>query len=133
MFHDAFECADHVVIFRRDERECVAGALGASRASDAVNISIGGIGHVEVDNVRDAVDIETARRDVGGDHDLEMSRFETVQGALALSLCTVAVQARHSKARVRDLAGDLVGAVFGAREDQHRIGIGLLEQFQQQT
>ena len=60
-------------------------------------ITIGGVGHVVVDDMRDAIDIKTTRCDVGGNHDLEVSRFETVQGALALSLCTVAVQARDSK------------------------------------
>ena len=49
--HDAFESPDHVVIFRRDERERVAGALGAAGAPDAMDVGIGRIGHVEVDNM----------------------------------------------------------------------------------
>ena len=129
MFHNAFESPYHIAVFISDERERVTRALCASCASNSVNIGIGGIRHVEVDDVRDTVDIETARRDVGCDHDLKVSRFETVQGALALSLCAVAVQARHSETRVRDLPRHFISAMFGARKDQHRIGIGLLEQF----
>ncbi len=77
-FHDAFELADHILIFISDQREGIAGALSASRASDAMDVRIRRIGHVIVDDVRDAVDIETARGDVGGDHDREVSRFETM-------------------------------------------------------
>ena len=131
--HDAFECPDHIVIFRRDERERVAGALGASRATDAMDVGVGGVGHVEVDDVRDAVDIETACRNVSGDHDGEVSAFETTQGLLALSLCAVAVEACDAMSSVRALARQFVGAMFGAGKDEHRIGVGLLEQFQQQS
>jgi hypothetical protein len=49
--HDALELADHVVVFRRDESKRVTGALGASRPPDAMDVSIGGIGHIIVDDV----------------------------------------------------------------------------------
>ena len=130
LFHNAFEPADHIRILRCDERERVACAFGASRAPDAMDVRIGSVGHVVVDDVRDAVNIETARRDVGGDHDLEVSRFESLQSLFALSLCAVAVQARGAETRVADLPRHFIGAMFRPREDQHRIGIGLLEQFQ---
>ena len=130
--HDAFESSDHVIVFRCDERERVACALCASSAPDAMDVGVGSVGHVEVEDVRDAVDIETTRRDVGGDHDREMSALETAEGLLALSLCTIAVQTCDAMSGVRDLARQLIGAMFGAGKDEHRIGIGLLEQFQQQ-
>jgi hypothetical protein len=76
----------------------------------------------------DALNIEAARRDVGGDQDVEMSRFETMQSALALSLCAVAMQARYAVTRVRNLPRHFIGTVFGASEDQYRIGIDLLKQ-----
>jgi len=119
--HDPFELSDYVVVVRCDERERVACALRAPRAPDAMDVGVGGIGHVVVDNVRDAVNIETARRNVCGDHDVKVSAFEAVQGVLALSLCAVAVQACDAMTRVRDLPRHFVGAMFRAREDQHRI------------
>ena len=130
--HDPFERPNHIPIFISDQCERVASALGASRASDAVDVGIGSVGHVIVDDVCDAVNIETARRDVGGDHDVKVSRFETVQGVLALSLGAVAVQARDAMTRVRDLLRHFISSMFRAREDQHRIRVGLLKQFQQQ-
>ena len=85
-FHNAFEFADHIRIFWCDERERIACTFGATGSSDSVNVGIGCIGHVKVDDVRDAFDIESAGGDVGGDHDVEVSAFETVQRVLTLPL-----------------------------------------------
>ena len=132
MSHDALKAADHVIVFRGDQGERVTGALGASSAADTVDVGVGSIGHIVVDDVRDAVDIQAAGGDVGGDHNAEVSGLEAVQSLLTLSLSAVAVQAGDTEARVRDLPGNLVGAVFGAGEDEYRIGVDLFEQFQQQ-
>lgn len=50
----------------------------------------------------------------GGDHDREVSTFETAQGLLTLSLCAIAMQARDLMSRKCDLACHLVRAMFGA-------------------
>ena len=126
--HDALEGSDHIVVFRCDKRERVPGALGASRATDAVDISVGGVGHIVVDDVRDAVDVETARRNIGGDHDAEVSSLEAAQRLFALPLRAVAVQTRDTESCVSDLTRDLVGTVFRAGEDQNGLGIDLPEQ-----
>ena len=125
--HDSFEGPDHVVVFWCDERERVPGALGAACAPNAMDIRVGGIRHVVVDNVGDTVDIEPARGDVGGDHDAEVTGLETAQGLFTLPLRSVAVQARDAKPRVCDLPRHFVRAVFCAREDQNRVSIDLLE------
>jgi hypothetical protein len=130
--HDTFESADHIPIFIGHQRERVAGAVGASRTTDAMDIGVGGVGHIVVDHVRDALNIETARSNVGGNHDGEVSRFETVQSSFALSLRAVAVQTRDSEPGVRDLPRHFIGAMFGAGKDQHRIRADLLEQPDQQ-
>jgi hypothetical protein len=49
--HNTFERPDHIVVFGRDECERVARALGASCTSDAVDVGIGSVGHVEVDHM----------------------------------------------------------------------------------
>ena len=130
--HDPFESPDQVIIFRRNERERVACALRASRATDAMDVGVSSVRHVEVDDVRDALHVEAARRNVGGDHDAEMSALETAKRLLTLSLRAIAVQARDAMTRVRDLTRQLFGAMFGACEDQHRFGGSLFEQLQQQ-
>ena len=130
--HDAFESPDHVSVFVSDQCERVTRTMCAPRPSDAMDVGIGSVGHVVVDDVRDAFNIEAARRDVGSDHDVEVSLFETVQSLLALSLRAIAVQAGDAMARVRNLPSHFIGAMFCTGEDQHRIRVGLLEQFQQQ-
>lgn len=76
MPHDLFQRADHIVIIRGDQGEGIAAALCASGTADTMDVGVGGIGHVEVDDVRDAVHIQAAGGDVSGDHDLELSAFE---------------------------------------------------------
>ena len=129
--HDAFECPDHVVIFWRDQRERIACALRASCAPNAMNIRVGSIGHVVVDNVGDTFDVKPARRDVGGDHNAEVTSLEAAQGLFALSLRAVAVQARNAKSSMSDLPRHFVRPMFGTGKDQDGIGIDLLEQLQQ--
>src|SRR5690349_23159953 len=90
--HDAFERSNHVFIFGRDQCESVACALSAPGATDAVDVGIGSVWHVEVDHMRNTVNIQTARCNVGGDHDAKMSCFEAVQGLFALSLRAIAMQ-----------------------------------------
>jgi hypothetical protein len=130
--HDTFESPDHIAVFRRDQGERVACALGASRAPDAMDVGIGSIGHVVIDYVRDALNIETTRCDIRRNHNGEVPRFETMQRLFALSLCAIAMQTRDTESRVRDLPCDFIGAVFGARKDQNRIAVDLFEKFDKQ-
>lgn len=117
--HDAFEGPDHVPVFIGDQRERVACPLSASRAADTVDVGVGGVWHVEVDDMRDTFNIETACRDVRGDHDMEVSGLKTVQRLFALSLCAIAVQARDAMPRVCDLTREFIGAMFGAGKDEY--------------
>ena len=117
--HDALQLADHVPVFIGHEGERVTCTLGATRASDAMDVGIGGIWHVEVDDVRDAFDIQTAGCNVCRNHDAEVSRLETVQGLFTLSLRAVAVQAGHAMACMGDLTCQFIGTMFGAGKDQH--------------
>ena len=130
--HDPFESPDHIVIFGRDECKRVTCTLCAACAPDSMDVGIGGIWHIVVDDMRDVFYIEAARRNIRGDHDRKVPASETTQRLLALSLCAVAVQACDTESCMRDLASNLLRTVFGAGEDQHRISSGLLEQFQQQ-
>ena len=127
MTHNALQLADHVVVLRRDQRKRVPGALRASRAPDAVNVRVGGVWHVVVDHMRDAVNVETARGDIRGDHDGEVPSFETMQRLFALSLGAVAMQTCNAESGMGDLTGNCIGAVLGARKNQHRIAGDFLQ------
>ena len=63
----ALDLAEIAFLVRRDEREGVARHLGAGRAADPVDVVLGHVGDVEVDDVRKGLDVDAARRDVGRD------------------------------------------------------------------
>ena len=56
-------------------------ALGADPggAADAVDVVLGVLRQIEVDDVGDAVDVKTAARDIGGDEDRQLAVAEVVR------------------------------------------------------
>jgi hypothetical protein len=84
-----------------------------------MDIRVCGIGHVIVDDVGNAFDIQASRRDIGCHHDGEVPCFEAMQCAFALPLCAVSVQTRDAKSRVCNLPRDFIGAMFRERKNQH--------------
>ena len=84
--HDAFENPNHIFVFWCNKCERIACALGASCPSDAMNIGIGSIRHIEVDHMRDAFHIETACRDVSGNHNWKMPGLEASERLFTLAL-----------------------------------------------
>lgn len=125
--HDPFQRPDHVVVFRRDQCERVTGTLSASSAPDAMNVSIGGVRHIKVDNMGYAFHVETTGGDIGGNHDGKVPGLEAPERLFSLALRAVAVQAGHAESCVGDLAGELLRPMFGAGEDQHGIGRRLFQ------
>ncbi len=97
-----------------------------------MDVGVGGVGHVVVDDVRDVFHVEAARRDVGGDHDVVYAFLEASERGLALSLRAVAVQAGCLVTCPPDLLLQFFRATARAREDQHGVGVYAFEQFDQQ-
>ena len=71
------------LIVRSHETDRVADGLRASRAADAVHVILGVHREVEVDDVRDPLDVDAARRDVGRDEDANRTSLEPVERALS--------------------------------------------------
>jgi len=87
---------------------------------------------VEVHDVRDTLDVDAARGDVGRDEHARAPALERLQRLGALALAAVRVNRRRDDAGVLQLARDLVGAVFRAREDEHEVERLVAEQVDQQ-
>ena len=66
---ELFNVAQEGGLLRIAERDRHPGGAGARRAADAVHIAFRNIGHVIVDDMGDAVDVDAARRDIGCDQD----------------------------------------------------------------
>ena len=93
-----YRCADELLdvaqegqLFAVAERDGDAVGAGARGAADAVHVGLRHVRQVEVDDVADAVDVDAAGGDVGGDQRRDLAAAERRQRALALALRFVAV------------------------------------------
>ena len=69
----------------------------------------------------DALDVESACGNVGGDDDIELAALELIDSALALFLLYVAIQRCTRVTAGFELFGQLHRCGFGAHENQHGI------------
>ena len=70
----ALDVAQEVALLRVAERDGDAGGAGACRAADAVDIALRHVRQLELHDVRDLVDVDAARGDVGGDQGADLGR-----------------------------------------------------------
>ena len=89
---------------------------GASRAADAVDINLRDFGHIVIDHVRNAVDIQSASGDVGRHQHWRSLGFELGQHSLPYVLALVTVNCRRKDPRSVQLFDDLIGPAFGTGE-----------------
>src|SRR5690606_1008958 len=102
-------------------------APGARGATDAVDVLLGHIGQLEVDDVAHAGDVDPACRDVGRDEHADAAGLEVTQCSFALGLALVAVNRVGRNVALRELLHHPVGAVLGAGEDQHAVHLVRLQ------
>ena len=108
------------MLARLDQRDRRALASGAAGAADAVQVGLGRVRHVVVDDVRQVLDVEAARGDVGGDEQIRLAFAEPRHDAVALPLLHAAVQRLGAVAvRVQRL-DQRVDLEPGAAEDERR-------------
>src|SRR3954470_12103787 len=114
----AFDVAQIAALLGAAEGDRDAVRPCARGTADAVDILLGDIGQVEVDDVADARDVDPARGDVGRDQHAHFTGLERGYRALTLCLALVAVDPAGWDAGRFEQADDLVGAMLGAAEDQ---------------
>src|SRR4051795_3328327 len=96
------------------ERDADAAASRAAGAPDAVHVALAVGGRVEVDDVRDAVDVDAARGDVGRDERVDRAGLEAGERLLALALGLVAVHGDGRHAGGAEAPHETVGAALRA-------------------
>src|SRR5579862_3344341 len=106
-----FDRRNRLVVDRRHQRDRRAAQTGAAGAADAMDIIVGVMGDVEIEDVAHSRDIETASGDVGGDQQRHLAIAERLERRRARRLIHIAVQRRgvefmpHERAvQQRDLA-----------------------------
>ena len=118
---------EQVALARGDEADRVARPPGPPGPSDAVHVRLGVGGDVEVDDVTDALDVESAGGDVRRDEDVELPVLELIDAALALHLRHVTVDRGGGVPAGAELLGQGLGLVLRADEDDHPVEVLHLE------
>ena len=91
------------------------------------------VGQFEIDHVRQLVDVQTARGNIGRDQHAQRVALEIGQRAGARVLALVAVDGGSGDALLVQLFGQPVGTVLGAGEYQHLGPFTLIDQVSQQV
>ena len=121
---EALDLTQAVLLARGDERERLAGAPGAPGAADPVHVDLRLARRVEVHDETDAVDVEPAGRDVGGDQHVQRAAAQALDDLLALALGDVAADVGGGDTAFDERAADLFGRPAGTDEHDGRLGLG---------
>ena len=119
----AFDRAQQMPLARRHEQNRLALAPGAPGAADAVHVGFGVGRDVVVENVADALHVQSARGDVGGHENIDLTILEARHGAFAFGLLHVAVECTCGVAAGLQLLGQFDGHRLGAREHDHAVEV----------
>ena len=92
-----------------------------------MGVALGRVRQIKVDDMGDADAVDAARRDVRGDHDPVFAAAKAVQGLLPAILGEVALQGCREHPFELQLAGQTLGPMLGAGEDEHAVMRGLAQ------
>src|SRR5262249_3307829 len=126
------DVAEQRPVFARHQRHGLAGLARPAGAADAVHVVLGDVRQVVVHHVRQRLDVDAARRDVGRDQHLQLEGLEARERLHALRLALVAVDRRGRDAVALELLGEAVRAVLGAAENQHLLPVVLLDEMREE-
>jgi hypothetical protein len=104
-------------IFGGHEGERIASGLGAPGAADAMNVILGMLRNVEVDDVADIRDVQAAGGDIGGNEHFVTALTKAVQGLLAFTLAAIGMDHCNGVVVFLEEARDLIRTMFGAAEN----------------
>ena len=86
--YESFNLTKVLVLIVCNKGNGVSRGFGAACAAYAMNVVFRIDGDIEIDDVRDAGDINAAGGDIGCNHNAVVAAFETVHCALSLALGT---------------------------------------------
>ena len=76
--YETFDLAKIFCLIVRNKCDRIARRFGTAGAAYAMDIVLGLRGHIEIDDMRDTLNVDAARGNVGGDHDLIFSGLKAV-------------------------------------------------------
>ncbi len=115
-----------------DQGDRLATGSGTAGTTDAMHVILGDGGQVEVDHLRQVVDVQSARRHVGRHQHLHLASLEALQRAQTRGLRLVAVDRVAGDALRLQLVHQLIDALARLDEHQHLTPAPLRQQMQEQ-
>src|SRR6185437_4949764 len=109
---------DEAAVFGSGQREGAPLTARPPGTPDAVDIVLGMNGHVEIEDVRQALDVETAGRDVARHEQANLALLEALQRLGALGLRHVAMEGRGVEPVLRQRAIERVDIALAIAEDE---------------
>src|SRR5690606_33245387 len=115
----AFDRLEQLLFVGADQRYRLAAATGAAGTADTVHVVLRDVRQLEVDHMRQLVDVQPAGSDVSGNQYADPVCLEVGQRLGACALALVTVDSRSGQPILFQIFGQAVGTVLGAGKDQH--------------
>ena len=131
-FGQPFDVAKIAVLGGIAERDRNARSARARRPADAMHIAFRFVRQFKIDDMRDVVDIDAARGDVGCDQNAGVARAEPLQRPLARALRFVAVDRIRGKTVLVEMVRHAVCRVLCPSKDEDAFEGRILEKRGQQ-
>ncbi|MNS67590.1 hypothetical protein D3C72_1008450 [compost metagenome] len=132
LLREAFDFLHEAFFVQAHEAHGLAARTGAAGAADAVHVVFADVRDFVVHDVRQLVDVDAARGDIGGHQGADVAALEAGQRLRAGALALVAVQRHRLDAVLGEELGHAVGAELGAREHEHLAPLVLVDDVREQ-
>lgn len=106
-------------LLQRRETRGMPVRSGTRRAPDAMHVILDGVRQIVVDHAADPGDVDAAGGNVGRNQDAIAAMPEAVERLATLRLAAIGVQTLRRVTGIAQGAGQAIGAMLGARKDQH--------------
>ena len=113
-------------VLARHQRDRCAGATGAPGAAHAVHVLLDVARKVVVEHARDVLDVDAARRHVGGDEDARAALLEVLERLLAIALFPIAVYRLTLHTLQDEIARQRVGGGLATHEHDELVALAHL-------
>jgi hypothetical protein len=113
------------MVLRGHEANRITDRLRTTRSTDSVDVILRMHWEIVIHHVRNAIYIDAAGGDIGGNEHTYRTGLEILQRAQALILRTVRMnRPGHDSAGLK-LARDSISSSLGSRKDKHRVELGI--------
>ncbi|MNM53550.1 hypothetical protein D3C81_646540 [compost metagenome] len=116
---NALDALEQLLFVWSNQRNGFTRATGTTGTADTVHVIFFDVRQLEVDHVRQLVNVQAASRNIGSNHDTHGAGLEIGQGLGTGILALVAMDGRSGQTVLFQVLGQAVGAMFGAGEDQN--------------